>query len=74
LDYLQQDGDEATGYLQLMAHLEAAWRQVCPGGPAEDDDGAVITFLALVKTYEHRGRMFAPADARVEVWQDGETI
>jgi len=52
LAYLQQDGDEATGYLQLMEYLETAWQQVCPSGPAEDDDGAVITFLALLATYQ----------------------
>lgn len=68
-DYWRADGDLREWVLEhldqdkapsVLERLEATWQQVCPGGPAEDDDGAVITFLALVKTYEDRGRMFAP--------------
>lgn len=67
-------GVTTLAYLQFMEYLETAWQQVCLGGLAEDDEGAVITFLAPLKTYEDRRRIFAPADAHVEVWQDGETI
>ena len=62
LEYAKRHKAEAVRFLQeqatseakaeaLLARLEAAWELVRPSGLAEDDDGAIITFLALEAQY-----------------------